>query len=92
LPKMGFAGAAELVFIMAMTDRIGGEAITKRIQEKFDGSENFHHAGLALSTSYRLLEATKRNPSESIEHFRENVASKIQELMNEEVSSRQTNG
>jgi signal transduction histidine kinase len=93
LPKMGFAGAAELVFIMAMTDGIGGEAISKRIQEQFGDSEHFQHEGLTLSTSYRTLEAIKRNPSESIEHFREKVATKIQELMNEEISSRQvTNG
>jgi signal transduction histidine kinase len=52
LPKMGFAGAAELFFIVAITDGIGGEAITKRIREQFDGYELIHQAGLTVSTSY----------------------------------------
>ena len=88
LPKMGFAGAAELFFIVAITDEIGGEAITKRIREQLDDCEHFQQAGLTLSTSYRSLEAIKRNASESMEDFLEKVATKIQELMNEEISSR----
>ena len=88
LPKMGFAGAAELFFIVAITDRIGGEAITKRIQEQLDSCEHIQQAGLTLSTSYRSLEAIKRNASESMEDFLEKVATKIQELMDEEISSR----
>ena len=88
LPKMGFAGAAELFFVVAITDRIGGEAITKRIQEQLDSCEHIQQAGLTLSTSYRSLEAIKRNASESMEDFLEKVATKIQELMDEEISSR----
>lgn len=88
LPKMGFAGAAELFFIVAVTDRIGGEAITKRIREQLDGCEHIQQAGLTFSTSYRSLEAIKRTASESMEDFLEKVATKIQELMNEEISSR----
>jgi signal transduction histidine kinase len=88
LPKMGSAGAAELFFIVAVTDEIGGEAITKRIREQLDGCEHIQQAGLTLSTSYRLLEAIKRNASESMEDFLEKAASKIQELMDEEISSR----
>jgi signal transduction histidine kinase len=75
LPKMGF-------------DEIGGEAITKRIREKFSGCEYIQQAGLTLSTSYRLLDAIKRNASESMEDFLQKVATKIQELMDEEISSR----
>jgi signal transduction histidine kinase len=88
LPKMGSAGGAELFFIVAVTDEIGGEAITKRIREQFDGYEEIHRAGLTLSTSYRLLDAIKRNGSESMEDFLQKVATKIQELMGEEISSR----
>ena len=88
LPKMGFAGAAELFFIVAITDGIGGEAITKRIREQLDGCEPIQRAGLTLATSYRSLEAMKRNANESMEGFLEKVANKIQELMNEEISSR----
>jgi len=88
LPKMGSAGASELFFIVAITDGIGGKAITKRIREQLDDCEHFQQAGLTLSTSYRSLEAIKRNASESMETFLEKVANKIQELMNEEISSR----
>jgi len=88
LPKTGFTGAAELFFIVAVTDEIGGEAITKRIREQFDECEHIHQAGLTLSTSYRLLDAIKRSGSESMEDFPQKVAIKIQELMDEEISSR----
>jgi signal transduction histidine kinase len=88
LPKMGSAGAVELFFIVAITDRIGGDAISKRIREQFDGSEHLKQAGLTLSTSYRSLGAIKRNPIESIEDFLEGVGAHIQELMDQEISSR----
>jgi signal transduction histidine kinase len=88
LPKMGSAGAAELFFIVAMTDRIGGEAITKRIREQWDGCEDLQQAGLTFLTFYRSLDTIKRSASESMEDFLERVAAQIQELMNEEISSR----
>jgi hypothetical protein len=88
LPKMGSAGAVELFFIVTITDGIGGDAISKRIREQFDGSEPLKQAGLTLSTSYRSLGAIKRNPIESIETFLEGVATNIQKLMDQEISSR----
>jgi signal transduction histidine kinase len=88
LPKMGSAGAAELYFIVAVTDQIGGEAITRRIREQLDGYEYIEQAGLTVSTSYRSLEAIKRNSGESMEDFLEKVAARIQGLINEENSSR----
>ena len=88
LPRTGFAGSAELFFIVAVTDEIGGEAITKRIREQFDDRELIHRSGLTLSTSYRLLDAIKRNSSEPMEDFLEKVAAKTQKLMDEEISSR----
>jgi hypothetical protein len=88
LPKMAFAGAVELFFIMAMTDGIGGEAITKRIQEQFDDSENIHQAGLTFSTSYRSLGNIRRSACETMETLSERVATKIQKVVNEEISLR----
>jgi hypothetical protein len=85
---MGSAGAAELFFIVAMTDRIGGEAITKRIREQWDGCDDLQQAGLTFLTFYRSLDTIKRSASESMEDFLERVAGQIQELMNEEISSR----
>jgi hypothetical protein len=88
LPKTSFAGAAELIFIVAITDALGGEAISKRIRKQLDSCEPIKQAGLILSTSYQSLEPIERNPSESMEDFLEKVATKIQERINEEISSR----
>jgi signal transduction histidine kinase len=93
LPKMSFAGAVELFFIVAITDQIGGEAISKRIREQAVDSEHLGQAGLTLSTSYRSLDPIKRNACESMEEFLEKIATNIQDLMSEEIESRMvTNG
>ena len=88
LPKMGLAGATELFFIVAITDEIGGEAIAKRIQERMDDFEHQQKAGLTTSTSYRSLEAIKRYTNESMKDFVKKAANQIQDLLNEEISSR----
>jgi hypothetical protein len=88
LPKTCFAGAAELFFIVAITDALGGEAITKRIQKQLDSCKHIKQADLIISTSYQLLEPTERNTSESLADFLEKVAAKIQERINQEISSR----
>jgi len=86
LPKMGLSEAAELFFVVAITDSIGGEAIGKRIQQQLQ--EHVEQAGLTLSTSYRSLVHTGRNLNESTEQYLERVAAEIQDLVNVEISSR----
>jgi len=88
LPKIGFSGALELIFIVAVTDAIGGEAISKRIQEQFDESEHFQQAGLALATHYQSLAAVEVDASESMEDFLEKMATNIQEVMDKEIALR----
>lgn len=88
LPRMGPAGAAELFFIVAVTDGIGGEAITRRIRDRWDASEYIRTAGLTLATSYRPLDAIERNASESPAEFLEKRACQIQEQMNSEITMR----
>ena len=88
LPKTGVAGAAELFFIVALTDGLGGEAMAKRIRKQLDSCEPIQQAGLILSTSYRSLGPIARNASESMEDFLKKVATELQELMNQEISSR----
>lgn len=88
LPKMNVAGAAELFFIVAITDGIGGEAITRRIRDQLDSCQNIRQAGLTFSSSYRALDPIKRSASESMGDFLERVAAKVQQSMNEEISSR----
>jgi signal transduction histidine kinase len=89
LPKMDSAGPGELFFIAAITDGIGGEAISNRIRRKLDSSDGLRQAGLTHSTSYRHLEPIKRSSTESKEAFLDRVATDIQELMNEEILARQ---
>jgi signal transduction histidine kinase len=88
LPKMNFTGATELFFIVAITDGIGGEAITRRIREQLDGCKNIREAGLTFSISYRALDPIKRSTSESMENYLERVAAEVQKHMDEEISSR----
>jgi signal transduction histidine kinase len=83
LPRMGVAGAVELFFAVAITDEIGGEAISKRIREQLE--EHIQQAGLTLSTSYHSLKPSKRNSNESTGEFLEKLAISIQELMNQEL-------
>jgi signal transduction histidine kinase len=86
LPKMGVAGAVELFFLVAITDAIGGEAISKRIQEQLH--EHVAQAGLTLSTSYHSIAPAKRDSAESIEDFLDHLASGIQRFINLEIDSR----
>jgi hypothetical protein len=88
LPNMDFAGAAELFFIVAFTDAIGGEAITKRIRGQFEGSDYFQQGDMMFSTFYKSPEPIKRNAIESTQDYLEKVAANIQQLMNQETSSR----
>jgi signal transduction histidine kinase len=88
LPKMGSAGTAELLFILALTDDIGGAAIAKRIRERLDGCELVQQAGLTVTVSHRSLEPIKRDASESMKDFAERVGAQIQQQMNDEISYR----
>jgi len=88
-PKMDSAGPAELYIIVAITDGVGGAAICKRIRKQLDSSESLRQAGLTHTTSYRSLDPILRNPNQSMQDWLETVATQIQELMNNEISSRQ---
>jgi signal transduction histidine kinase len=88
LPRMGSAGAVDLFFIVAVTDGIGGEAITRRIREQLDRSDLLEQAGLTISTSYQSFDVSKRIASGSSKDFLQQVAAKIQALMSQETSSR----
>jgi signal transduction histidine kinase len=93
LPNMGSTAASELFFIVAITGAIGGEAITKRIRERFADSALLRQAGLILSTSYQSLQDLQRIPGEPVETFLIKVSAAIQSLIDEEISSRAvTNG
>jgi signal transduction histidine kinase len=88
LPNMGSWGATEVFVVAAVTDEIGGEAITKRIREKLHGSKEILQADLTFSTCYWTLPPVQRNVDESMESFVEKVTAKIQESIDERSSSR----
>jgi hypothetical protein len=85
---VGDSGSVELLFILAITDGIGGEAISKRVREQWERYQSIQKAGLTLSTSYRLLGAVKRQASEPMEGFVERVSTNVQGLLDEEISLR----
>jgi len=88
LPKMGSAGAVELFFIVAVTDAIGGEAISNRIREQLNSCEQIQEAGLLLAISHKTLVAARRKTNETVKDFLENTATDIRELVNQEISER----
>jgi hypothetical protein len=88
LPKIGSAGAAEIFFIVAVTDEIGGEAIIKRIRRRMGRSEYVKDADLTVSTSYRLLDAIDMHEIESMDDSVAKMSGQIQDLINTELTSR----
>jgi signal transduction histidine kinase len=85
LPKIDYRGPTELFFILATTDEIGGEAITRRIRAQLVGGGHITELGLTFSTSYRSLQLIE---GESLKDFEARATRKIQEFLNEEISSR----
>jgi hypothetical protein len=88
LPKMGPAAGTEFFFIIAVTDEIGGEAITKRVREKLAGCDQNQQTGLTYSVSYRLLRSANRKANELMEDYVGRMAMKIQEMVDEVISPR----
>jgi signal transduction histidine kinase len=85
LPKMGTWAATEFFFIVAVTDEIGGEAITQRVRKRMAGYDQVR-SGSTCSSSYRLLRTANRGPNELVEEYIERMAMKIQEMVDEETS------
>ncbi|MGA2420546.1 MAG: hybrid sensor histidine kinase/response regulator [Candidatus Acidiferrum sp.] len=88
LPKMSASGPTELFFILAITDDIGAAAIAKRVRERLQSSAALQLAGFTTAVSHRSLEPIKRDATESMKNFSERVATQLQQLMNDEISSR----
>jgi signal transduction histidine kinase len=86
LPRMGPAAGTELFFMVAVTDEIGGEAITRRVRERLAKCDL--ERGLTYSVSYRLLRPANRNANELMEDFVERIAIDIQELVDDVISAK----
>jgi signal transduction histidine kinase len=89
LPKMGTPAATEFFFIVAATDEIGGEAITKRARQRLSRYGQ-GQPGLTYTVSYRVMRPTNRIPNESVEDYTERMAMTIQEMVDEEGSRKVT--
>jgi signal transduction histidine kinase len=88
LPRIGPAAAAEVFFILAVTDQIGGDAIVQRIRRRMNRSESMQQAGLTVSVSCRLLAPLDQNMAESTEDSVSRMSRQIQQLINSEFTSR----
>jgi signal transduction histidine kinase len=86
LPKMGPTAGTGFFFIVAVTDEIGAEAITKRVREKLAEGNQIQQTGLTYSVSYCLLRLADRNTSESMEDYVERIAVNIQETVDKKIS------
>ena len=86
LPKMGSSGRAELFFIVAATNRAGGELLARRIQRQFDNRDPALKTGLVLSTSTHCLTAAQPGLDPGAPF--DTVAEAIHSMINEELSSR----
>jgi hypothetical protein len=90
LPKIGPAGDVELFCIVAVTDQIGGDAIIRRIHRRMDRSDYVQHAGLIVTTSYRLLGSVEVDVSEASPGPVSRMSGKIQEFLAQERLARIT--
>jgi hypothetical protein len=90
LPKISSAGAAELFFIVAVTDQIGGDAIIRRIRRRMDRSDFVQNAGLSVTTSYQLLGSVDADAIETSDGSVARMSGQIQELLAREFSARIT--
>jgi signal transduction histidine kinase len=88
LPKMGPAAGTEFFFIVAVTDEIGGEAITKRVRKRLGKCDQFQEKGLTYSVFYNLLRPADRNADELMEDYLGRIALKIQEMVDEAISQK----
>jgi hypothetical protein len=83
---MGVAWAVELFFVVAITDAIGGEAISKRIEEQL--GEHVQQSRLNALDFPPVRCACQAKLGRTIEKPLEQLAAGIQQLINVEISSR----
>jgi signal transduction histidine kinase len=88
LPKMGETGAAELFFVVAATNRAGGQTLARRIQRNFDESANTLKAGLVLKTSFETFKVSERQGALSAGTKSDELAATVHSMVSAELSSR----
>jgi signal transduction histidine kinase len=88
LPKISAAGPTELFFIVAVTDQIGGDAIIRRIRRRMERSDYVQHAGLSVTTSYRLLGSVDMDAVEPSDGSVAMMSRQIQAAVAQEFTSR----
>ena len=85
LPKMCFTGGLEHYFVVAMTDNVGAEALTNRLEKQLKSQLNGHGADVHFKTSFRSLKSAGHRSGEP--HSPEKIAEKLKEIINQEVLS-----
>jgi len=88
LPKVSSAGAAELMFIVAVSDADGAESLSSRIRTQFKASEPARAAGLTLSSSHRPLAMARRSAVDMMDDSLNSIAGALEQQINHELSLR----
>jgi hypothetical protein len=88
LPMAETTRASEIFFLVAFTNEIGGEAIQKRIRQQWEACPDIQQADLTLTTSYKSFGSVDRINAESMDNSVETIAAQLQQLMDEEISTR----
>jgi signal transduction histidine kinase len=88
LPKMGSSGQAELYFVVAATGASGAASLSGRIHQHFAECESHQKLGMVLTTSFHSISVPKPALRAMRGESLDGVATTIQTMVNEELSSR----
>ena len=88
LPNMNSASVRELFFVVAYTQKHGGDVIIERIRRQFQKSEHLQPANVTFSFSHSFLAPISREASDSMETFVGRVAAAVQDRINTIYSQR----
>jgi nitrogen-specific signal transduction histidine kinase len=88
LPMAEATTTSEIFFLVAFTNEIGGEAIQKRIRQQWEACPDIQQADLTLTTSYKSFGLVDRINAESMDNSVESIAAQLQQLMDDEISTR----
>jgi len=88
LPRMAAAGDYELFFLMARTEGVGADAMSKRILKQLHDPEHIEYADLTFAITHRPLTNIGRRPEESLADCSQRSTETIHRIMDEELSLR----
>jgi hypothetical protein len=82
LPNIASAREREIFVVLSYSQELDADTFSKRIQGRFQGSEQFQSANFAIAVSHSSLTPKTRGIKESMETFGKRVAAAIQDRIN----------